>query len=321
MQIENKFVSIIIGTYNREHLVQRAINSVLNQSHRELELFVVDDASEKNIHKFIDNFKDERLVYLRHSENRGISAVCNTAFSKSKGNFIALLGDDDEWIDEYKLEKQLAVFESDKDSQLGISGTWWIEDNGVEKKVKSPKEPYNWPERLLMAGGIICGSTALIRREAWIKVGGFDEKQKRGTDSDIFRRIILSGYKASILDEITTLVDIGHGNLRMTPKENLKSIETAINARKYKIEKLWNEYQMYPKALSHNFKKMGIMYARKNMYALNYNNLKKMNHYLLRSYRQNPGDFTILIRLVQFHAYYVLKKFHKLLITGKKLPK
>jgi len=71
-------VSVVIPTYNRAHLVGRAIRSVLNQTYQDFEIIVVDDGSTDNTEEVVKSFNDPRIRYIRHEENRGGSAARNT---------------------------------------------------------------------------------------------------------------------------------------------------------------------------------------------------------------------------------------------------
>ena len=71
-------VSVVIPTCNRAGLLKRAVNSVVGQTYARLEIIVVDDASTDNTREIVRGFKDDRIRYLRHDENRGGSAARNT---------------------------------------------------------------------------------------------------------------------------------------------------------------------------------------------------------------------------------------------------
>ena len=74
-EIKNKpTVSIIIPTYNRKLLIGRSIRSVLNQTYRDFELIIVDDASTDNTEEVVSSFNDERIKYVRHEKNKGEAA-------------------------------------------------------------------------------------------------------------------------------------------------------------------------------------------------------------------------------------------------------
>jgi cellulose synthase/poly-beta-1,6-N-acetylglucosamine synthase-like glycosyltransferase len=73
-------VSVIIPTYNRAHLVGRAIRSVLNQTFQDFEIIVVDDGSTDNTEEVVKGFNDPRIRYIRHEENRGALLPATPAF-------------------------------------------------------------------------------------------------------------------------------------------------------------------------------------------------------------------------------------------------
>jgi len=101
-------VSVIIPAYNRAHLIGRAIKSVLNQAYQDFELIIIDDCSTDNTDEVVREFqkKDNRIIYLKHDQNKGGSAARNTGIKVSKSEYIAFLDSDDEWLPE-KLEIQM----------------------------------------------------------------------------------------------------------------------------------------------------------------------------------------------------------------------
>lgn len=243
-------VSVLIGTYNRASLLERCLNSVFGQSYSNIEVIVIDDASTDNTNVLLSDYKERycnRFTYIRNEFNRGIAYNSNLAFSVSTGQYIALIGDDDYWIDPDKLMKQIGICE--EDSRIGVVGTWWIEKQNSFEIKKSPEEPINWKKRLLTSGGIICGSTPLIPRKVWVAVGGFDDKMQRGTDSEFFRRIILTGYTGILLKQYTTVVDVGHTEGRMTQTNNKLNIERHLKSQLRNISKYRVYFLKYPSAL------------------------------------------------------------------------
>ena len=247
MKSNQPLVSVLIGTYNRAQLLPRAVNSVLRQNYDNLEIIVVDDASTDSTSQVVKAFGDSRVKYIRHKQNKGIAAVSNTAFEHCKGEFIALLGDDDEWTEENKLHKQVQVFTEARNPQLGIVTTWWQDvKNGRIVRQHTPHMPPDLTERML-TGNIICGSVVMVSRKAWEAVGGFDENMKRGTDSELSRSIITQGYNAEIIPEVMANVDIS-GDDRITHTNDPERIKTAISTVEYLMHKYSALYDKYPKA-------------------------------------------------------------------------
>lgn len=284
----NKKVSVLIGTYNREDLLSRNFDSIFTQSYKNIEIIVVDDFSSDNtvqvLQKYAKNYP-EQFKYIVNEKNRGISYNCNRAYEVASGDYFALVGDDDYWIDKEKIQKQIDILENDK--SIGIVGTWWQEDDTQSIVYKKPLEPNNWEERMLSGGGVICGSTPLIKKEAWDKAGGFDEKQKRGTDSDLFRRIILSGFKGRILYENTTSVDTNFNRNRMTSSsDKIKTYQDHIDSMEYNLEKLKSYYDKYPSAKAIYFERLSWLYNEKSKINMDSNKIaiKYLKNSLLLSF-------------------------------------
>ena len=100
-------ISVIIPTYNRGSLILGAVNSVLNQTYRNIELLVVDDCSTDNTSQILENLKDSRIKYIRLEKNSGACTARNKGIEYASGEFIAFNDSDDLWLPE-KLERQLA---------------------------------------------------------------------------------------------------------------------------------------------------------------------------------------------------------------------
>ena len=119
--MEKELVSVVITTYKRRvSQIKAAIDSVLNQSHENLELIIVDDSPNEyeyrdEVKNYCENISDSRVKYIQHEKNMGACAARNTGFSNSNGKYIAFLDDDDEWVKD-KIEKQLDVFRKSKNN-------------------------------------------------------------------------------------------------------------------------------------------------------------------------------------------------------------
>jgi len=108
-------VSIITPSYNSEQFITTTITSVINQTHKDWELIIVDDASIDNTCNIVSKFskKDSRIKLIKQTKNSGTGVARNTAIKAAQGNYLAFLDSDDVWKPN-KLEKQLAVMKSTK---------------------------------------------------------------------------------------------------------------------------------------------------------------------------------------------------------------
>ncbi|PYM56358.1 MAG: glycosyl transferase, partial [Candidatus Rokuibacteriota bacterium] len=94
-------VTVAVSTWNRAHLVGRAIASVLAQTFRDIEILVVDDGSTDATPQVLGRIEDCRLRIVRLDRNGGISQTRNTAIRLARGEWLAFLDDDNEWGPEY----------------------------------------------------------------------------------------------------------------------------------------------------------------------------------------------------------------------------
>lgn len=124
-------VSIIIPTKNRSSELKRAINSVLNQTHRDFEILVVDDYSDEDIKSIVDFFDDNRIYYFKNATIISNANVCrNIGLKEAKGRYVAMLDSDDEWLPDH-IEKRIEFI--NKTGADGIFGSYYLND-GIEKK-------------------------------------------------------------------------------------------------------------------------------------------------------------------------------------------
>lgn len=208
MPEKNPTVSVIIPTYNRAHLVGRAIRSVLNQTYQDFEIIVVDDGSTDNTEEVVKSFNDPRIRYIRHEKNRGGSAARNTGIRATYGEFIAFLDSDDEWLPE-KLEKQVLIC---SDEQIGLvyTGRKVIDSQSgqVLSKIVPDKEG-NVYEQLLERDFIGTCSSVMVKKEALENIKGFDETLPARQDWDCWLRIARN-YKVACIREVLVIQKTGH---------------------------------------------------------------------------------------------------------------
>lgn len=103
-------ISVVLPSYNRAHILPRAIESILGQTYKDIELIIVDDGSSDNTAEVVGRFSDSRIVYVRQ-ENAGACAARNNGIAHARGDYIAFQDSDDIWHQD-KLEKQLATLQN-----------------------------------------------------------------------------------------------------------------------------------------------------------------------------------------------------------------
>jgi glycosyltransferase involved in cell wall biosynthesis len=292
-------VSVFMATYDREDVVGRAIESVLDQSYPNFELIIVDDCSPTDPREVVMSFDSDRITYLRHDENRGWGAAMNTAFDHASGRYIAMIGDDDRWSDPDKLRRQVELLRS-RPEDLGIVCTGWravSEETGEVREVVSPSPPDNLERHILGENRLIQSISALVTREAWTVVGGCDETLPRGIDSDLFRRIIFAGYGVAFVPESMIDVYVDRDD-RMTAKRDPEGIRPHIESERAKFEKFPERFERYPAARSRVLEKIGTHWIHLWEVTGDRSALASGRSSLREAIRHDPTNWKALARLV-----------------------
>ena len=199
-------VSVVIPTYSRPIFLKRCITSVINQSYKNIEIFVVDDnnpdtnarfETEKAMQEFIGA---NNVCYLKHDRNRNGSAARNTGWRAATGKYITFIDDDDE-IAACKIEKQVKCLEElDQSWGMCYTGYQVIKENGV-KQVSSEKRSGNcYVDALMRTMFMGSGSNLFLRKIVVDEINGYDESFKRNQDIEFMVRA-LEHYKIAYIDE------------------------------------------------------------------------------------------------------------------------
>ena len=210
-------VSVIIPAFNRAHSVSASIDSVLRQSHRHLEVIVVDDGSTDKTAEVLASY-GERILSIRQG-NGGPSSARNTGVAHAKGEIIAFLDSDDTWK-QTKLERQVRLMMDGKSRVPCCVCNASIVVNGVNVGSSfntagidcDISEGY-WlnPTDLIATRFLLFNQVVAIRRDVFDKVGGFKEHLRLLEDHDLAFRLSLLGPWAFISDTLVTKYDQDDG--------------------------------------------------------------------------------------------------------------
>jgi glycosyltransferase involved in cell wall biosynthesis len=244
--MSSPLVSVVVPTFNRAHVLPRAVASALAQTHQNVQVVIADDGSTDGTCELVARlWADEPRVEYHYQENNGVSAARNLGFAHSRGEFVALLDSDDEWVP-WKLELQLAAFRAYPDAGMIWTDMRAIAVDGHEVSPRYLRTMYSaWdqikaenlfsssmkvadiaPEALhdlvgktrlysgdifsqMVLGNLVHTSTVLIRRERLAAVGTFDETlNPAGEDYDFHLRTCRFGPVA-FLDLPTINYEVG----------------------------------------------------------------------------------------------------------------
>lgn len=227
-------ISVIIPTYKRPPaMVKRALDSVINQSYKNLEIIVVDDSPDdfgqrKAVEQAIKSLADHRLRYIKHDQNLGGSAARNTGILASRGEFIAFLDDDDEWLPG-KLQKQMAKM-SDANTGIVYCSYKMVDSSTQTTRLIDRCLAGSVFDDLMMGNFIGSTSFVLVRRRCFHQCGLFDTGMQSSQDHDMWLRIARK-FKVDCVNKPLVVYYIHDGErITTNPRSKIQGIQ-AINKK------------------------------------------------------------------------------------------
>lgn len=207
---EDMIFSVVIPSYNREKVVARAINSVLNQTYQDFEIIVVDDGSIDKTKEVVRAIDDCRIRYV-FQDNQGANAARNNGIIHAKGDYITFLDSDDQY-EPTMLEEQLKVFE--KDDSIGFLYTKldYILPDG--KHCSFPLDfglSGNCYKEVLCQGYLAPTSVIAARKSSFDVAGLFDLSLPASQDDDICFKMA-KHFKIAYIDKVLAHMHIDAGN-------------------------------------------------------------------------------------------------------------
>ncbi len=199
---ENVKVTVVMPCYNQGKYVNKAVNSVLNQTFQNFEIIIVNDGStDEETNKILNNFKRPKTKVL-HINNQGPSVARNIAIQEARGEYILPL-DADDTIEPTYMEKAVKILENN--DNVGIVCCNWrtISKLGVFRKITTPKFNYKFPEHLNFRSKSCFPVTSFFRKVDWGKTGGFNKNMLYGMeDYDFWLSIIELDKKIYHIPEV-----------------------------------------------------------------------------------------------------------------------
>jgi hypothetical protein len=225
-------VSVILPSHNHIHYVARAVESVLDQDFRDLELIVVDDGSTDGTPDRVAAIKDSRLRLVRLSPNR-LRHPRNLALSMALGSYVAFQNSDDVWLPG-KLRKQLELLERENNTLVCFTDVEVIDEHDAVLSsswanglfVTKNRTNLGWLRRFFDTGNCLCITSALVRRKSIQEVGGFRGSLIQLSDLDLWVRLAAVGDFHILNEKLTCFRVLGGKTpeaLNVRPKPTLTS--------------------------------------------------------------------------------------------------
>ena len=219
-------VSVVIPVFNRADLIARTVETVTNQTYGNWELIIVDDHSSDDLLAALEKLPTfDRIKYVRHEVNKGVSAARNTGIETASGKYISILDSDDEWHPE-KLERQVRCSESTEDPENVLCATRGriLYDDGsfkvIPERDMAPGERFD--EFLFVSKQFTATSSLFFSRSLGLKYP-FAEHLRQYEDYLFYMTLGSHGAKYVLVDQILTTYHCDDRPGRLGRRDNLEN--------------------------------------------------------------------------------------------------
>lgn len=302
MSIFNRgMVSVIIPSYGRSQYLERAINSALNQTYKNIEIIVVNDneAGSEGYNSFLSvatEFKmHKNIIFFSDGVNKGGGEARNVGIQNSHGEYLTFL-DDDDFYCEHKIEKQISYM-LDKDLDVCLCNMFFLQGNKY-KKVSNCMARGTTVSSFIMHGNAYT-PMIMAKKDIIIKVHGF-EHTPRFQDHTLMIKLLGAGAKCEILNE-QLFTHNNHDGIRITYSDKL--------SKGYEIR--WGMEERYLHLLSNN--DLELYYVKKCAIKMKINRGKK-------NYTAAVSDFMEMCSHIKsYRSLYIgIKSFIRVIIFPNK---
>lgn len=239
-------ISVVIPAYNSARTLDRALSSVRRQTLLPGETLVVDDCSTDDTPRIVAAYADIGARLITLTQRGGASNARNVGVRAAKGEFVAFLDADDEWL-EAKLERQLAIIAADAQMSFVSCRAKLLGVNGyiigsIHDGVPVATGGEAW--RALLAHNFIATPCVMARRDTLLQLGGFDTSLPIAEDQDMWIRLATAGG-VGFVDQFLVFV---HDSPRSLSKEHIqREIEITLPMILGHVERLRG--QLAPEAI------------------------------------------------------------------------
>ena len=237
-------ISVIIPAFNVERFIKDALDSVLTQTYKKMEIVVVDDGSTDDTKLILEDYA--RYIRTIVQKNEGVAAARNRGIAETHGEYIAFLDGDDVWFSN-KLERQVNLFGMKSEVGL-VSGQYECIDEvgelmggGHSSLVCQFDRPVSLYDELLAKGNPIWTSSVIVKRQLLNEVGLFDVTKRRSQDYDMWIRLSEKNKFYVMSDKVgkyrLVRKSLTHGSIRSEYEaqlEILKKHSWRFEARDYR---------------------------------------------------------------------------------------
>lgn len=247
-------ISVIIPAYKRGHVIERAIGSILGQTHQDFEILVVDDGSQDDTESVVASLakKEPRIRYFCHDTNRGAQAARNTGAKAAQGEWIAFL-DSDDYFTPNSLEVRMLTAGNEGVKVVHSKCLVLEKDESMTAYGSPLLSGYIYRELLTHPGPLFSG--LLIAKEALEKISYLDEQIISYQDWDTVIRLA-QYYPFGFVAEPTFIYDCrGDDNISKNMTREAEGYRQVFNKHFFEIVK-----QLSPRILAHHYRSIANRY-------------------------------------------------------------
>jgi glycosyltransferase involved in cell wall biosynthesis len=215
-------VSVVIATYNYGRFLRGALESALNQTHRDLEVIVVDDGSTDDTPTVIEPYLADPRVRYHRTDHLGQPGAKNAGIRLCRAPLIAFLDADDLWLPE-KIQKQVALFRANPRVGVVHAQRHLIDEAGRPLEYTQPECHRGLILAEMYRTNFICFSSVVVRRAVFDAVGLFDERLQLAIDYDLWLRAA-KRFEFDHIAEPLVKYRVGHANLSKRVGERLSTV-------------------------------------------------------------------------------------------------
>lgn len=239
---EQPLVTVYIPTFNRLELLRRAVESVRNQTYKNLEIIIVDDCSTDGTQKYLEQLakEDERVRYFLKEKNSGACVSRNIAIENATGEFITGLDDDDYFL-EIRIKNFVNSWKNKAFDSVFVYSINMVKNSDTEFKIpsylkKKLSKSFISSNDFKIAN--YCGNQIFIKTENLKFYNGFDINMPAWQDMETWYRILkLSNKKGELIDNISYVYDVSHPHERITrPEKHIKARELFLKKHNISVD-------------------------------------------------------------------------------------
>lgn len=322
----NDKISVIVPVYNVEKYIKQCLESILNQTYKNLEIIIVDDGTKDSSGKICDEIsKSDSRIKIIHQKNQGLSGARNTGLKNTTGEYITFV-DSDDYIGNKMFEKMLSTLKTNN-ANIVECGTIYCDEEGkyIKENTKNKIEIYEKDiqiKELIFSGNITTMSCGKLYKKDLFKnfefpIGKYHE------DTFTTYKLLHNSQKIIILNQGFYYYRQVYGSI-MNSNFNIKhldSIEAVLERSKF-IEKYYPQYKKYDYAnICYSCCKV---YERIILSNFNDEEIEKKLQILIRRYlvyflfNSNSRKITKLFAAICSINMSLCKNFYKILLKVKK---